>query len=240
MEFDEAYWSEAIAEPDWYIKLYELIQEAKGKLKDDDAFRQFNIKIRKFFEKNLQDNKVALASSGPDLDAERQPIDTIVIHHTSNKPGYQLSYLNAVHLLNIYLPYFVNPTVKGEESLKGQPLWSGHFQDGKQVFWGYHWLMRLDGTFERLLPDEAIGWHSGNWQINRRSVAICLDNDYENDSPSDEVLEKLAAHIRQNYGWVAAEQILGHRECRTGTSCPGNTWLTDWKAKLLEYLPSGP
>jgi hypothetical protein len=236
MRFDEKYWSKAIAEPDWYIKLHALILEAREAIKDDEQFRQFNIGIRKFFETALEENRVALASSGIDLDAERKPIDTVVIHHTSNQPGYSLSYLNAVHLLNIYLPYFINPTVKGEERLMGQPLWSGHIYGGRPVFWGYHWMMRMDGSFERLLPDEAIGWHAGNWEINRRSVAICLDNDYSEKDPSNEILSGLAAHIDKHYKWVGTERLLGHRECRQGTNCPGDTWLTSWKDKLVNYI----
>ena len=177
-----------------------------------------------------------MASKGPNLDEQRQPVDTIVIHHTSNHPGYRLTYLNAVHLLNIYAPYFANPIDQQEKSLKGEPLWSGHFKDGKQVFWGYHWLMRMDGTPTRLLDDNQLGWHAGNWEINRRSVAICLDNDYEKQNPSDNILQKLAAHIKDHYPNVESQNIIGHCEAREGTICPGGHFLSEWKPKLLERL----
>lgn len=240
MRFDENYWLKAITEPDWYIKTVDFLKEVKEKYPENSDERNRLLKqSRHFFEQALIDNKVALASSGLDLDAERKPIDTIVVHHTSAEPGYRTSYMNAVHMLNIYAPYFTNPTVRGEESLKGQPLWSGHVYGGKPVFWAYHWLMRMDGSFERLLPDEAIGWHSGNWEINRRSIAICLDNDYENQDPDEQILQKLAAHIKKNYAWVGEERVLGHRECRQGTVCPGNGWLTGWKDKLIKYILNG-
>jgi N-acetyl-anhydromuramyl-L-alanine amidase AmpD len=144
--------------------------------------------------------------------------------------------MNAVQLLNVYAPYFANPTDKREKSLQGQPIWSNHFKNNKQVFYLYHWLMRMDGTFERLLDDDQIGWHAGNWDINKRSIGICLDNDYENQDPTDEVLRKLAHHIKQNYPQIKPKNVIGHREARDGTICPGQNFLTIWKPKLLRYL----
>ena len=91
--------------------------------------------------------------------------------------------------------------------------------------------MRMDGSFERLLNETQIGWHAGNWKINKRSIAICLDNDYEGQDPSDEVLAKLAEHIRREYPDV--KNVIGHCEANQGTVCPGANFLSDWKLKLL-------
>jgi N-acetyl-anhydromuramyl-L-alanine amidase AmpD len=144
--------------------------------------------------------------------------------------------MNAVQLLNIYAPYFMNPTVREERGLKGKAIWSGHFRDGSQSFLAYHWLMRADGQAKRLLDDNQIGWHAGNWKINRRSIAICLDNDYSEKDPDDELLKKLADFIRQNYPQIEPMNIIGHCEAREGTACPGKNWLTNWKIKLLNYV----
>lgn len=230
MNFDEKHWREIITRPNWYIEYIQLAERAKKEL-GKEKLDELNKQIRHFFEKALLQGKVNLAAEGPNFDAERQTVDTVVIHHTSAKPGYRLSYLNAVHLLNIYAPAFAGP-----EYLE-QPIWSGHFSAGKQVFWGYHWLMRMDGTFEKLLNDGQIGWHAGNWPINKRSVGICLDNDYEHQDPNDELLQKLAAHIRKHYPRV---KIIGHREARQGTICPGGNFMEVWKPKLLKYLANGP
>jgi hypothetical protein len=229
MQFDELYWSETIKRPDWYLEFNDFAIKAKLKTEADaPAQEELNKKVRRFFEDALQSELVSVGSSGHDFDTERQPVDTIAIHHTSAQPGYKLSYLNAVQLLNIYVPAYT----EGRE--KGQPIWSGHFHGSQQVFWGYHWLMRMDGSFERLLQDDQIGWHAGNWDINRRSIGICLDNDYENQNPTDEILQKLAGHIKQNYPSV--KKIIGHREAREGTICPGGHFLDIWKPKLLQYL----
>lgn len=235
--FNKTGWTEVIKKPDWYFDFVKFINETKEKFgEDSEQIANFNKAVRHFFEQTLLENKVALASNGPNLDVQRLPIDTVVIHHTSNQPGYRLSYMNAVHLLNIYAPYFANPTVREERELKGQAIWSNHLKDGKQVFWAYHWFVRMDGTFERLLDDSQIGWHAGNWEINKRSVGICLDNDYDDKDPDVELLKKLAEHIKKNYPQVKSDKIIGHREAREGTTCPGKNFLNGWKPLLLEYL----
>jgi hypothetical protein len=233
VDFDESHWSKVIGQPDWPREFQRFAEEARRRYQPDSPpAEELNKKVRHFFETALQDGRVYLGKDGPDFDKERQPADTIVIHHTSAKPGYMLSYLNATQLLNIYVPYYA--------AQKSQPIWSGHFHNGRQVFWGYHWLMRMDGSFERLLDDELIGWHAGNWDINRRSIGICLDNDYENQEPTDELLRKLAGFIRQTYPDIKPDKIIGHCEARTGTICPGKNFLKTWKPELVEYLSDGP
>ena len=228
--FDESEWLRIIQRPDWYADYMQLAERAKKEL-GKDKLDELNKRVRHFFEKALLENKVNLGVDGPDFDAERRPVDTVVIHHTSAQPGYRLSYLNAVHLLNIYSPVFAGP------EYLGRPIWSGHFRDGGQTFWGYHWIARMDGTFERLLNDDQIGWHAGNWNINRRSIGICLDNDYENQNPDGDLLKKLAKHIRKNY---PRAKIIGHCESREGTICPGSNFLEKWKPMLLKYLTDEP
>lgn len=235
--FDETYWLGRIKQPDWYIELLEYLKST-GLAPGDESeeFIKLRRHVRRFFARQLREDKVALGDNGPDFDAQRLLVDTIMIHHTSSPPGYRLDYLNSVHLLNIYAPYFANPTDEREKSLKGRPLWSGHFRNNKQVFWGYHWLTRMDGSFERLLEDRQIGWQAGNWEINRRSVAICLDNNYENQDPTDDILQKLAAHIQTNYPNIESQNIIGHCEVKKDTICPGTNFLSNWKAKLLNYI----
>jgi hypothetical protein len=229
--FDRKFWEEKIRRTDWYFDYVDFAEKAK------DAQNKDNLKeeVRDFFEKALIQNKVALAENGPNLDEERQPIDTIVIHHTSGKPGYRLSRMNAVQLLNIYAPSYANPS-KTDDKLKGQPVWSGHFLNGKPSFIGYHWLIRMDGSFERLLDDDKIGWHAGNWDINKRSIAICIDNDYENQDPNNEILKKITEFIKKNYPEVLPDKIIGHCEARKGTICPGTNFKSVCKERLIELL----
>lgn len=235
--FDSKTWQRLIRRPDWYLDYVALAAKAKQEYgEDSEDLHTFNRQIRHWFEQELLNKEVNLASEGPDFDAEREPIDTLVIHHTSASPGYRLSYMNAVQLLNIYANYYASPA-NGDKGLRGHPIWSNHRRDGQPSFLVYHWLMRMDGSFERLLNDGQVGWQAGNWDINKRSIGICLDNDYEKVDPSPEILDKLAEFIKKHYPQVKNERIVGHGEVRNGhTLCPGANWHDVWKRQLLELV----
>lgn len=239
--FEPGYWEELIKSPTWYFDYIAFRDKVEKELgKDTQELKDLTHQLRDFFEASLLAGKVALASDGPNLDKERQQVDTIVIHHTSAEPGERVSYINTVQLLNIYAPYFANPTDPNEKFLKGQPLWSNHVRDGRPVFYSYHWLMRMDGSLERLLGDKELGWHAANWDINTRSVAICLDNDYEEQDPSKDVLQKLAAFIKHSYPNIEPDNVIGHKEAAKAagkdTICPGTNFLEVWKPKLIKYM----
>jgi hypothetical protein len=235
--FDEQRWSEELKQPGWHTKLYPELKELRAKADQDGAEGQaIKDEVRLFFEHKLQSGDISLADSGPDLDKERGGIDSIVIHHTSSQPGYTLARMNAVHLLNIYVPYYAESITEGEEGLKARPIWSNHVQGGRQVFYAYHWLVRMDGTAERLLGDGQIGWQAGDWETNCRSVGICLDNDYEGLAPSAQVLDLLTDLIQVNYPGVKTAKIIGHREVNPKTVCPGDMFLDGWKSELLRRL----
>jgi N-acetyl-anhydromuramyl-L-alanine amidase AmpD len=77
------------------------------------------------------------------------------------------------------------------------------------------------GEVKRLFPDNETGWQAGNWEVNCRSVAICLDNDFENSRPSAEVIATIVKIIKENYNYVEKARIFGHREVNQKTTCPG-------------------
>ncbi len=237
-KFNQVYWTAKITKPNWYMEFLPWFKKMKNSV-DENSKEAKDLKeqIRLFFEENLATGKVALGKTGQNFDAEREPINTIVIHHTSAEPGYRLDYMNAVQLINVYAPYYAAPT-ESEKHLRGQPIWSGHLKNGQQVFYAYHWLMRMDGSFERLLTDNEIGWQAGDWGINKRSVGICLDNDYENQDPTNEILQKLAAHIKLHYPQVEPNGVIGHCEANKGTICPGKNFLSGWKPEIIKLLKS--
>lgn len=239
---DTKRWQKIIKQPDWYIVLYPEIKKYQKMWEenpDNKEAKESKAQIRDFFEMALETNSIALGKSGQNLDAEREPIDTIVIHHTSSEPGYTLPHMNAVQLINVYIPYFNNPTGPGEVKLKGQPMWSNHVRGGRPVFYLYHWLMRMDGSFVRLLEDHELGWHAANWDINKRSIGICLDNTYEAKDPEPHVLEALARFIATNYPHINTGTIFGHSEVsmkEKKTTCPGSNFVNGWKQDLLKLV----
>jgi hypothetical protein len=218
---------------DWYLRLKPYLDELSLVAKQNPDIKDRLVEeLRSLFESLVESNKLSLGGSLPLLDENRQNIDTIVIHHTSQPPGLSLARLNVIQLLGIYVPYFQNPSLDKEKYLKGQPITSNHYFNNKLVFWGYHWLIRMDGRFERILPDTAIGWQAGNWQTNCRSVAICLDNDYQTKDPNLDTLTALKSLIKLHYPTIIKPNILGHQEV-TNTICPGGSFNT-WKSKITE------
>lgn len=182
------------------------------------------------FTQLLEDGAVTLGETGPNWDAERQPIDTVVVHHTARQGAIGLAELNAMHLLNLYVPKYRDPG-HDVEVIGGTPVYSGHADfSGRQVFYGYHWLVREDGSREHLLPDEAIGWHAGDWSTNTRSVAVCFDGDFEQGQPSAQALGSAAELMASEYLSVDSARLIGHNAI-VQTVCPGGEFDV-WGAEL--------
>lgn len=238
---DEQFWQQALREPDWYLKLEDdfrrlekLADKARIEGKDPMTVKTIKREAYALIERNLKEGTIPLAESGEDFDQERRPIDTIVIHHTKNPSGMTLDRLNAMHLLRLYAAYY-----GVDENLRGQPIYSNHFRDGRQVFYGYHWLVRQDGHCERLLEDEQIGWHSGCWHVNTRSIAIAIDDDLTDSQPDHKVLSAIATLIKANYAGVPPHLVIGHCEVLANSKVidnPGKLFLSYWKQKLLDLL----
>lgn len=236
---NEAYWREALTKPDWYMILSDdFTRLEKLAVQQTDAPDHKEIKREAYglIEEALRNGTLPLASNGDNLDEQRRPIDTIVIHHTKNQPGMTLDRLNAMQLLRIYGKYFANPADKKETHLKGHSIWSNHFYKDRQVFWVYHWLVRSDGAPEHILDDKYIGWHAGNWDINTRSIAICVDDDLSDKEPSEAVISSIAKLINNYYPTVEHDAIVGHCGINTKTECPGHLFHEIWRQKLLDQV----
>ena len=233
---DQNKWQDALREPDWYVRLDEdfrglekyadTLSEAEHQRVKDQAYG--------LVEQALADGVLPFAEEGENLDKERRPIDIIVIHHTKNRPGLSLARLNAIQLLRIYGRYYANPTDPREQHFKGQSVWSNHFYKGQQVFWGYHWLVRNDGTVEQLLADDKIGWHAGNWDINTRSIGICIDDDLTEKAPTDAAIATISCLVRKRYAAVKPSNLVGHADINHQTICPGRLFKSDWRQQILK------
>lgn len=242
--FDEQKWLEAIKKSDWYFIIVPEIETIRKQLEergDKNESESVKEQIYGFFEKQLALDNIALGHTGKNQDAARMPIDTVVIHHTANPPGLTPARLSAMELARLYAPYYAAPTYEADSDFKGQPIYSGHFRNSKQIFWPYHWIIRQDGNAERLLLDNEIGWHAGNWDTNCRSVAIVFDNNYADSAPSAIELQAVADIIKTNYGDVPKKNIIGHCEVKPMTVCPSKIFLdhdgqTGWKHDLLALI----
>lgn len=238
MTVDFARWDLLIEDPNWYKTIIPELNELQKDPRPDEVLKE---EILTYFDTHLASGQIGLGKIGKNFDAERLPVDTMVIHHTAGVPGMSLTRLSTIELLRLYAPYYLKPYGAEDAFIAGQAIYSGHFRNGKQVFWPYHWMIRHDGNYERLLMDNEIGWQAGTWGVNRRSVAIVFDNNYENSCPSRGELRAAAEIISKYYPTIASDHILGHREVNPKTTCPSNFFLDTpdrkgWKHDLISYL----
>lgn len=235
-QFDENYWREKFHQPNWYILLEKDLEEKIFPIvHKNPEIKTFRHKIYELVEQMLQKNEIPLADKGPNFDSSRKSIDIIVIHHTEEEPDIRISKLSAIGLIRQYGKKYLENDVLGHK-LKGQPIWSNHFLSGEMIFCAYHWLVRQDGTAERLLKDKYIGWQSADTDTNNRSIAIALSGDYEENTPPLEQIKGVAKIIREKYPFVPKKRIFGHREIKKGRTCPGSKFLTGWKKVLLDMI----
>lgn len=135
------------------------------------------------------------------------PIDTIMIHCSDTPPGREVSAaeLDSWHRARNFEPY-INPTTK------------------KATYAGYHILVHLDGTYERLRPDEHRGQHCKQHNMNNRAVSICYVGGRDiNGKPIDTRTEAqkktLLTLVRTMRGRYPNAQIVGHRDY-AAKACP--------------------
>jgi hypothetical protein len=251
-EYDRT--KELVKEPDWYLELNKVrqarliglgaVQAAfSGNVAEAVAYAKHQ--MLDVFEQLLSENSVRIGVPGKDeldnQDEDREPISQVVVHHSARAEGLSLSTLSAMHLLRLYVPVYQsksNPVLnsKGEH----QPIYSGHFNEaGEQVFYGYHWKVNQNGEAIRLLDDSALAWHAGDWEVNKRSVAICIDDDLEHKSPTQDSLNSVADIIRNNYSFMPVnnDTLIGHSEV-SSSACPGDQFIHGWKNKLLQRASS--
>jgi len=160
--------------------------------------------------------------------------DTIVIHHTATKPGITWQKLSAIQKKTLYTADPNNPDPNSVLIL-GEEYHSQHYRKiGKkkiEVYYAYHFLIREDGKAERLLEDDDIGWHSNKWEINERSIAICLDGDYSKNPPPEIMLKTIGRLIKKYSEDYDLKKLLAHGDIRK-TDCPGSWYHTKNKSNL--------
>ncbi len=234
----ETMWWDALGQPDWYLRLaddFKRLEAFAEEHRNEPDHKRIKGEAYALVERALKENHIPLGTNGEDFDRERRSIDTIVIHHTKNAPGMTLERLNAMHLLRIYGPHYAS-LANSQNHLPSKPVWSGHFYNGRQVFWGYHWLVRADGTAEQILDDHSIGWHAGNWNINTRSIGICIDDNLSNKTPSKIVIQSVSNVIQKHYTNIEPDHIIGHSDANPHTLCPGDSFQSQWRQLILDAI----
>lgn len=252
VETDIAWLEDELQNPLWYLKVAPLAKEVEALSKSNRAeYEPLKEKIYDIFEEALLGGTIALGNEIGIWDEERVEVDEIILHNTSNAPGLSMTRLSAIELFRIYGPHYANPGAD-KPITDGKPVSSGHVRGKQQVFYPYHWMIHQDETATRLLSDAETGWQAGDWKTNCRSVAICLDGDFENAYPDRGLIAAIARIICKRYRElvegvidrnVLGRIIRGHNEVKPERSlpCPSNLFLSKngqrgWKEDLLDIV----
>ncbi len=132
----------------------------------------------------------------------KTPIDTIMIHCTDTPPGREVS---------------VAELDSWHKARNFERCSNGHYA-------GYHLLVHLDGSYERIRPDSERGQHCPKMNMNNRAVAVCYVGGKGRDGkPRDTRTEAqkrtLLTLVRTLKGRYPHAQVLGHRDC-DARACP--------------------
>ena len=89
LEKTKTKWERLLPHPDWYITVVPEVEQIRKEYASKSEAEQDAVKaeLYDFFELHLKNGDIALEKNPPSTDKERKPIDTIVIHHTSNPSG---------------------------------------------------------------------------------------------------------------------------------------------------------
>lgn len=212
-------WKQNLRHKDWYILLEEEIRGLIN-LGVEDENVKYKFAVYSLIEDMISKEQIPLSSSGPNFDEDRVKIDTIVMHHTGDQVETE-HILSAIGLIRQYAHGYLGGDILGYK-VYGMPIWSGHFKKDKQVFYPYHWVIFPNGRSVRLLSDNYIGWHAGNWDVNRRSIGIALVGNFELKKPTKKQRNSLFAVIKNYKESLDIKNILGHRLVKgVMTDCPG-------------------
>ncbi len=126
-------WERLLPHPDWYLTVVpELEQIQRGyESKSETEHDALKKELYDFFELHLKNGDIALEKNPPNTDTERKPIDTIVVHHTSNPSGMSKDRLSGMELMRLYASYFYDPKIEADRHMKGKSIYSGHARSGK-------------------------------------------------------------------------------------------------------------
>jgi len=224
--------------PLWYLDKNLIRLEQFLAIPENERSEGWKEKKEKFIQvlADLLENDEVLLGNQPEYfnDDDRMPVDTVVVHHTHSTPDMSTPFLNAHHLLRLYIPVFRSDAFK--KNGEHQPISSGHFLNSNQTFVGYHYLVRESGLIEQTLKDEYVVFHAGDYKTNCRSIGIAIVDDLTDKSPSEEALNSLKELIKK----YKPKVVLGHGEVvrgngeRVKTECPGNMFYIEsgWKNQL--------
>lgn len=185
------------------------------------------------------------------------PVDGVIVHHTGTKDNISVWELNALGLLRLYLPFFmdtnpnsfINFLVKIHPELadrENRAPASGHYVmiDDKEVqtFAGYHVIFYPDGSMEELLDKDHVGFQAGNRDVNIRSYGAAFAGNYEGKGPTKAAKDAFKKWVvGLNTDDVQITHLDSHKHVRLKhTTCPGKWFSGFYNSKQFKGLRPYP
>lgn len=102
----------------------------------------------------------------------------------------------------------------------------------------YHYIIMQNGKLVRTRALADVGWHAGNWEVNRLGVGICLLGNFEHQKPTRQQINTLERTTKALLRKFRGAKIVTHKEVRKGpTLCPGR-FLTPYVQDLRAEIAS--
>lgn len=90
----------------------------------------------------------------------------------------------------------------------------------------YQYVIDNLGDIYQCLPETEVGYHAGNLAVNKSSIAICVQGNFEIQNPTKrqlEALQKILRHLcteRPDLPKIVRTSVKSHRDIKA-TACPG-------------------
>ena len=124
----------------------------------------------------------------------KTPIDTIMVHCTATPPKREVT---------------VAELDSWHKAKNFERCSNGHYA-------GYHLLVHIDGSYERIRPDNERGQHCPQSNMNNRAVSVCYVGGVDNnnkpcDTRTEAQKKTLVTLLRTLRAKYPNAQIVGHR-----------------------------
>ena len=86
----------------------------------------------------------------------------------------------------------------------------------------YHYIIMADGAIHQTRDEGDIGYHAGDWEVNKTSIGICLTGNLEQHKPTVAQIESLDRLVRRLQGERNIVKIFPHSHCRATLCCGEN------------------
>ena len=154
----------------------------------------------------------------------------IAIHHSVYKPAKNLAELKQ--------------QAKLFSSWHSKKSWAGQTKTSSAYpYISYHYLMATNGDILKVTDEKYVKYHAsdsfrGKDSFNLHGIGICLTGNYQNDKPTEVMMESLVEFIRDfERRYKISARIRGHKETsKTATACPGTnigTHKSGWLKKVI-------